>query len=72
MSETQEKTIASREAQDFTPYRLRLKTCSACRQEKPRAEFPKKYDGGYAERCAECRANGSRAKPRRRKPRGFL
>lgn len=64
MNEAQEKSIASHEAQDFVPYRLRAKPCSACRQMKPRSEFPKKQDGGYAERCRDCRDAGRRAKPK--------
>ena len=67
MSETSEgKSTASREAQDFTPYRLRPKVCTACRTAKPRVAFPKKYDGGYAERCSDCRAAKLRARPRKK------
>lgn len=52
---------------EHIPYRLRLKRCTACGEEKARAEFPKKPDRSYADRCFDCRASGARAKPRKRR-----
>lgn len=63
--------FASRETQRETlspsSYSRGLKACSACKKQKPRILFPRKADRSYSPRCSQCKAEGVRAKPSKRR-----